>query len=72
MAVISEETEVKFKQYADLSYNDYGTDTIDLFVQDVCIGDIEVFTDRENEKREYICVNYEMIYLDTLRKRISK
>ena len=66
---ITEETEVEFKEYTELSYLDKKNPTVELFVNDKSIGFIEVFTDRENGKREYICVNYEMIYLDTMKKR---
>jgi len=31
-------------------------------------GDIEVWCDVENDERDYICVNYEMIYLDTIKE----
>ena len=66
MQLITEETEVIFEKNEDLSYYESGTENVDLFVKDDCVGEIEVFTDRENEEREYICVNYEMIYLDTI------
>ena len=69
MATIDEETNIVFNEYSDLSYRDDGYENIDLYVQYVCVGDIEVFTDRENGNREYICVNYEVLYLDTIKKR---
>lgn len=63
---IAEETEVEFKDYSELAYKDNGTPDVDLYVNNKFIGIIEVWTDRENGNREYICVNYEMIYLDTI------
>lgn len=67
--LITEETEVKFEKKEDLSYYDFDGDNVELWVKDEFVGDIEVFTDRENGNREYICVNYEMIYLDTIAER---
>ena len=67
--IILEETEVKFKDYKDLSYKETQEDNIELFVKDELVGEIEAFTDRENGNREYICLNYEMVYLDTIIKR---
>ena len=64
--IIKEEDEVVFEKYEDLSYYDPKTEHVDLFVKDEFAGKIEVWTDRENGNREYICVNYEMIYLDTI------
>ena len=67
--LILEETEVVYKNLSDLSFADDGEDNVELYVNDELIGEIDVFTDRGNEEREYICVNYEMIYLDTITKR---
>ena len=69
MTIITEETEVKFTEHKELSYSDNGGDNVDLYVKDFPVGEIEVFTDRENENREYICLNYTMVYLDTIEKR---
>lgn len=66
--MILEETEVKFKEYTDLSYLDEGEPEVSLFVNDMFEGYIKVWKDSEEEGREYICVNYEIIYLDTINK----
>ena len=66
---ITEETEVKFKEYTELSYKDTGKAHVKLYVSDKLLGQIEVWTDRGNKNREYILINYEMIYLDTITKR---
>lgn len=50
----------------NLSYCDDGSDFVSVFLNGEFIGDLEVWTDVENEKREYIIINYEMIYLDTI------
>jgi len=67
--IITEETRVRIKEYKDLSYKDYGTQYLSLFIKGKYIGEIEVWTDMENENREYICLNYNMMYLDTIKKR---
>jgi hypothetical protein len=68
---IKEETEVKFTQYDQLSYLDEGEPEVTLYVDDRVVGYIKVWKDSEQEGREYICVNYEMIYLDTIYKFIK-
>jgi hypothetical protein len=70
MKRITEETEVKFEKYTDLSYLDEGEPEITLFNKDMIAGKIKVWKDTEQEGREYICLNYEIIYLDTLDKFI--
>ena len=64
--IITEDTEVKFKEYEDLSFLDYGGDNVELYVNGEFLGEIEVFTDYENEDREYICINHEVVYLDSI------
>jgi len=54
---------------SELSYLDYGEDFVILFFNNNFVCPIKVFTDRENEKREYICVNNEITYLDTITKK---
>ena len=65
---INEETEVIFEKYTDLSYLDEGDVDVLLYVGDEAVGKIKVWKDSEQEGREYICVNYEIIYLDTINK----
>lgn len=54
---------------SDLSYLDYGEDFVVLFHKGIFVCNIEVFTDRENGSREYICVNNEVTYLEDLKKQ---
>lgn len=65
---IKEETEVKFTQYEQLSYLDEGEPEVTLYVDDRVVGYIKVWKDSEQDEREYICLNYEIVYLDTLYK----
>ena len=65
---IEEETDVEFEKYTDLSYYDVGDVDVVLCVDKKPIGKIKVWKDTEQEGREYICVNYEILYLDTLEK----
>ena len=66
--IIEEETEVKYQNLDDLSYIDFGEDMIALYVNKQFEGDIKVWKDSEMDGREYICINYEIIYLDTIKK----
>jgi hypothetical protein len=67
MKKYSDELTLDFKSYDQLSYEDNGS-MVSIFLDNKPMGLCEVFTDRENEAREYICINYEMIYLDTLKQ----
>jgi len=66
--IIEEETEVKYQNLDDLTYIDFGEDMIALYVNKQFEGDIKVWKDSEMEGREYICINYEIIYLDTIKE----
>jgi hypothetical protein len=68
MKRIKEETEVNFKDYKQLSYQDEGEPEVTLYVDDRPVGIIKVWLDSEMDNREYICLNYEIVYLDTLDK----
>ena len=68
MKRIKEETEVNFKDYKQLSYLDEGEPEVTLYVDDRPVGIIKVWLDSEMNNREYICLNYEVVYLDTLDK----
>lgn len=72
---IKEADDVSFRSYDQLSYEDDGNPKVKLYVDNVYIGRIKVWVDRmdnEFDEREYICVNYEMIYLDTLKKYLGE
>lgn len=66
--IIEEETEVKYQNLDDLTYIDFGEDMIALYVNKQFEGDIKVWKDSEMDGREYICINYEIIYLDTIKE----
>ena len=66
--VINEEDNVVFEKYEDLSYIELDEENIYLAVKGEYVGQIKVWLDSEMENREYICVNYEIIYLDTITK----
>jgi hypothetical protein len=66
--LITEETEVKYNKLQQLTYFDFDEDTISLYIDKIFCGDIKVWQDSEMNKREYICINYEIIYLDTITK----
>jgi hypothetical protein len=68
ITLIEEYTEVVFTKYEQLSYKDNEETYVELYVDDKLIGEIEVWKDSEEENREYICINYTIVYLDTLKK----
>jgi len=64
----NEELLLEFKKYSQLSYEDLGEEYVQLFLDNKSIGLVEVSTNIENEKKEYIIINYEIVYLDTIEK----
>jgi hypothetical protein len=66
MKIFDDDLQLEFKDYDQLSYYDSQSDYIDLYNKDEFVGYVNVYTDVENEKREYICINHEIVYLDTL------
>lgn len=72
MQQIFEETEVVFKEYSELSYTDNSDETpegrpvVVLYVNGNYEGHIEVWYDAEMDDRPYVCINYEIVYLDTI------
>ena len=65
---LTEEDEIEYKKISQLSYVNK-EEVIELFVDDFYIGDLKVFLDSEMEEREYVTINYEIIYLDNLKLR---
>lgn len=63
----SEEFQLDYRNLSELSYKDNGIEYITLFHNDKEVCDIEVFKDVENEEKEYIIINYELVYLDTIK-----
>tara|TARA_Y100000389_G_scaffold204137_1_gene255185 strand:+ start:468 stop:674 length:207 start_codon:yes stop_codon:yes gene_type:complete len=66
--LIEEEELIEFDSYEQLSFENKD-ELIELFVDDFYIGDLKVWKDSEMEDREYVCINYEIVYLDTLTER---
>ena len=71
MKKYSDDLQLEFKDYDQLSYEDNGG-MIGVFLDDKQVGLCEVYTDWENESREYIYINNEIIYLDTLKQIKTK
>lgn len=66
--LIEEEELIEFDSYEQLSFENKD-ELIELFIDDFYIGDLKVWKDSEMEGREYVCINYEIVYLDTLTER---
>ena len=66
--ILEEESFVDFESYEQLSYEEGDTHVL-LYVGDKAVGKIRVWADRENENREYVCINYEVVYLDSMSLR---
>ena len=66
MANFTYELTLDFSNYEQLTYEDNEQQTIKLFLDDEFVGNVKIYIDEENSQREYICVNFEIIYLDSL------
>jgi len=66
--LITEEDSVEFERYEQLSYQNM-SELIELFVDDFYVGDMKVWCDSEMDGREYVCINYTIVYLDTLKHK---
>jgi len=67
--IIEEEDHVEFSKYEQLSYKDNEGENVELYVDDKKEGSIKVFLDSEMNNREYVCINYEIVYLDSITKK---
>ena len=59
---------IVYTNYSELSYLDNNKKYITIYVNSVPKGKLEVYTDRENEEREYVIINCEVVYLDTIKQ----
>jgi len=66
--LIMEEDVVTFAEYKQLSYYDDDEPEVMLYVDNKFIGYIKVWLDSDEDDREYICLNYEIVYLDTIQR----
>lgn len=67
--VHEDEFQLEFKNYEELSYLDKDDYYIELFYNEDFVGNLKVYLDAEEDDREYIIINYEIIYLDTIKKQ---
>ncbi len=61
-----DELHLKFSSYSQLSFLDEKYEYVKVFLDGISVGYAMVYTDMENDNREYIVVNNEILYLDTL------
>ena len=59
---------IEYNNLSELSYNDTSKEYIELYFNNNFVGYIKVYTDWENNSREYIIINYEVLYLDDLKE----
>ena len=65
--LITEEMEIVYSNDEQLSYELYGDDYIELYVDDFYLGLCEVWLDAEMDYRQYIILNYTIVHLDTIK-----
>ena len=56
------------KDYNDITIYDNGHEDVQVHYKGKYINRAKVCLDSEEDNREYICINNEIIYLDTLNK----
>lgn len=64
---IRPEDDIEFRNLDQLSYEDNGGNNVKLYVDNIYIGNIKIWEDEDMNDREYICLNYEKVYLDGLK-----
>lgn len=71
MPLITDETPVYFKHQHQLAYRPLRNSKVEveLFVSDASIGIAEVWSDPAMNNREYMIINNEVVYLDTIKNR---
>ena len=67
--LITEVDEVDYTNDEQLSYEPMLEGFVELYVDDFYIGDCEVWLDAEMDSRQYITLNYTIVYLDTITLR---
>jgi uncharacterized protein YuzB (UPF0349 family) len=66
--LLIEDDKIDFTEYNQLSYCPTGINNyVELYVDDFFIGVMEVWEDSEMNQREYLTINHEIVYLDTIR-----
>lgn len=75
--VIDEDEDVFYSSEENLSYYDDGNqfnfrDCVAVFDEGKYLGDCVVWLDSEMDNREYIVINYTIIYLDTIKNTTVK
>lgn len=68
MSYKNDELNLKFSSYSEISFFDDKKEHVKILLNGNYVGDTMVYTDDENDNREYIIINYEIIYLDNLIK----
>ncbi len=66
MKNIKADTHVEFKEYTELSFLDTGDTHVQLSINGDKVGKCEIWKDAEQDGREYIILNNEIIHLDTI------
>ena len=65
-----EDFTLDFEKYDEITYADYGKDYVDVYHKGELVAELLVYTDHENGNREYVCINNEVVYLDTLSEQV--
>lgn len=61
-----DELHLEFSSYSQISFLDDGYEHVKVFLDGNSVGYALVYTDMENDNREYIVVNNEILYLDSI------
>ena len=62
-----DEIDIECKDIKNLLYYDQKEEHVELYNNGDFVDNIIVFTYRENEDKEYICINSEVVYLKELK-----
>lgn len=63
-----EDFSLEYTNQEDLCYYDMGLSSVELYLKDKFVGDLFIYKDVEMKGREYIIINNEVTYLDTIKE----
>jgi hypothetical protein len=67
----TDDLQLEFKDYNELSVCDYLSLNLKVYHNDKFIGETLIYEDIENDSKEYIIINNEIIYIEDLKKHVD-
>tara|TARA_B110000259_G_scaffold171486_1_gene203002 strand:- start:293 stop:514 length:222 start_codon:yes stop_codon:yes gene_type:complete len=65
---ILEDAFIEFNELSQITFKNNGDYSVQVIIDNIFDCNCWIFIDSEMEDRQYIAINYEVIYLDTLKE----